>query len=265
MTSALVIVVTGLLTGGPAQSTPARPTPAPAPAGAGVVSRPATPQAPAGSTLSRPGFPARAPGSAGQTPGSATPPSGSSGSTSPVPAPATGDSRTAPSPEATTGARMSNEYRLSVGDKLRIEVYKDPQLSQSVQIRPDGKITLPLLGDVQAAGFTPIALRDELAKELKEYITNPVVTVIVVEATPATVFVMGEVNQPGAQPMTGEVTVMQALSMAGGFKDFAKTSDIRILRKTAAGTETIRFNYKRAIKGEADAIALKPGDIVVVP
>ena len=181
--------------------------------------------------------------------------------------PATGDTRTTPpEPVATAGgASVASDYRLSVGDKLRIEVYRDQQLSQSVQIRPDGKVTLPLLGDVQAAGLTPIALRDRLTTSLKEYITTPVVTVIVVEATPATVFVMGEVKAPGPQPIRGSMTVLEALSMAGGFLDFAKTSDIRVLRKGLAGTETLKFNYKKALKGEAEPIVLRAGDIVVVP
>ncbi|HSL21388.1 MAG TPA: polysaccharide biosynthesis/export family protein [Vicinamibacterales bacterium] len=175
----------------------------------------------------------------------------------------------APAPAATAGSTagvaLPSDYRLAVGDKLRIEVYKDAQLSQSVQVRPDGKITLPLLGDMQAAGLTPLGLRDELTKSLKEYMTAPNVTVMVVEATPATVFVMGEVNQPGAQPIRGSMTVLEALSMAGGFKDFAKTSDIRILRKGPNGNETLRFNYKKALKGEAEPIALRAGDVVVVP
>lgn len=180
---------------------------------------------------------------------------------------------TPPRPVGTAGATASgapgttvtSDYRLSVGDKLRVEVYKDQQLSQSVQIRPDGKITLPLLGDIAAAGLTPTALRDQLTNSLREYITNPVVTVIVVEATPPTIFVMGEVKSPGAQPMRGQMTVLEALSMAGGFLDFAKTSDIRVLRKGPNGTETIKFNYKKALKGEGDTIVLRPGDIVVVP
>ncbi|MBI2221857.1 MAG: polysaccharide biosynthesis/export family protein [Acidobacteria bacterium] len=181
--------------------------------------------------------------------------------------PATGDTTTTPpAPAPTTGASpAAHDYRLSAGDKLRVEVYRDQQLSQSVQIRPDGKITLPLLGDVQAAGLTPIALRDRLTTSLKEYITTPVVTVIVVEATPATVFVMGEVKAPGPQPLRGSMTVLEALAMAGGFLDFAKTSDIRVLRKAPAGTETLKFNYKKALKGEGEPIVLRAGDIVVVP
>lgn len=160
------------------------------------------------------------------------------------------------------------DYRLTPGDKLRVEVYKDAQLSQSLQVRPDGKVTLPLLGDIVASELTPIQLRDRIATGLKEYVTNPVVTVIVVEASPVTVYVMGEVMQPGAIPMRGTMTVLQALAMAGGFREFANTKDIRILRKTSSkGTsvETIKFNYNDAVKGYAAPLFLSPGDMVVVP
>src|SRR4029079_10782738 len=109
------------------------------------------------------------------------------------------------------------EYKLAQGDKLRIEVYKDAQLSQSVQIRPDGKITLPLVGDLQADGRTPMQLRDIIAEQLKTYMTNPVVTVIVVETKPAVAYVTGEVNHPGAvQLQEDQITVLQALALAGG-------------------------------------------------
>jgi polysaccharide biosynthesis/export protein len=157
------------------------------------------------------------------------------------------------------------DYQLVPGDKLRIEVYKDQQLSQSLQVRPDGKITLPLLGDLQAAGNTPSALRDRIATALKEYVTNPTVTVIVVETVAPTVFVMGEVNSPGSIAMQGPMTVMQALAMAGGFKDFANTKNIRILRKTSRGVQTIGFNYKDAARGSGEMVMLVPGDTVIVP
>jgi len=157
------------------------------------------------------------------------------------------------------------EYLIGAGDKLRIEVYKDPQLSQSLQVRPDGKITLPLIGDLDASGLTPMALRDVVAMKLKEYITNPVVTVIVVEASAATAYVVGEVNQPGAVTLQGgQLTVLQALALAGGLKDFADSKNIRILRKSITGTQTIPFNYKEAIHG-AEAVYLRPGDTIVVP
>lgn len=159
----------------------------------------------------------------------------------------------------------SAEYRLGAGDKLRIEVYKDPQLSQSVQIRPDGKITMPLIGDLAAVDMTPIELRDRIAGALKEYVTNPVVTVIVVEAVASSVYVMGEVNKPGPVPLQGPLTALQALAMSGGFKDFANTKDIRILRRSRAGVETIRFNYREAVRGNGAPIYLRAGDTIIVP
>ena len=158
-----------------------------------------------------------------------------------------------------------NQYRLAPGDKLRIEVYKDQQLSQSVQVRPDGKITLPLIGDVDAAGQPPVALRDSIASALKEYVTNPTVTVILVEAAASLAYVVGEVFHPGSVMLqSGPVSVLQALALAGGLKDFANSKDIRILRPTPTGVQTIPFNYKDAIRG-AKPFYLKQGDTVVVP
>ena len=167
-----------------------------------------------------------------------------------------------------TTTAVPADYRLTPGDKLRVEVYKDTQLSQSLQVRPDGKVTLPLIGDIVASDLTPIQLRDRIASSLKEYVTNPVVTVIVVEASPVMVFVMGEVNTPGSIPMRGQMTVLQALAMAGGFREFANTKDIRILRRSSANSkavETIRFNYNDAVKGNLAPLFLNPGDMVVVP
>jgi polysaccharide biosynthesis/export protein len=159
------------------------------------------------------------------------------------------------------------EYRLGPGDKLRVEVYKDPQLSQSVQVRPDGKITLPLAGDLEATGRTPIELRDTITKSLKEYVTNPTVTVIVVEALASQVYVMGEVTHPGTMQLHGPTTILQALAMAGGFKEFANTKDVKVLRPKGSGNavETIRFNYKDVLNGDAKPFYLRSGDTVIVP
>jgi polysaccharide biosynthesis/export protein len=176
--------------------------------------------------------------------------------------PATGTSGTNGNRAA---ADTATDYRLVPGDKLRIEVYKDAQLSQSLQVRPDGKVTLPLVGDIPAAGRTSNELRDSIASSLKEYIANPVVTVIVVETVPPVYYVVGEVNSPGPQPLTGQISVLQALSAAGGFRDFAKTKDIRIQRKTPKGLTILNFNYKDAIKGEQKPIFLMPGDTIIVP
>jgi polysaccharide export outer membrane protein len=161
---------------------------------------------------------------------------------------------------------LNDEYRLGPGDKLRIEVYKDPQLSQSVQVRPDGKITLPLIGDVEATGRTPIEMRDVIAKSLKDYVNNPTVTVIVVEALASKIYVMGEVTHPGTMDLHGPTTILQALAMAGGFKEFANTKDVKVLRPNGdRGVQTIKFNYKDVLNGDAKPFLLRSGDTVVVP
>ncbi len=188
---------------------------------------------------------------------SLTPPRGASAAPRPVMAE---DKKPAPQ-----GPPEPQEYRVTTGDKLRIEVYKDPQLSQSVQVRPDGKITMPLIGDIEATGRTPIELRDSIRDALKEYVTNPTVTVIVVEAATATAYVMGEVNHPGAINLQTPVTVIQALALAGGLKDFANAKNIRILRKNRLGVQLINFNYKEASQSLSAPIYLQPGDTIVVP
>jgi polysaccharide export outer membrane protein len=162
-------------------------------------------------------------------------------------------------------AGTSPDYRLRLGDKLRIEVHKDAQLSQSVQIRPDGKITLPLVGDIPAIGRTPGELRDEITKELTEYVARPVVTVIVVEATAPVAYVVGEVTHPGSIEIKDDrLTVLQAIAMAGGLKDFADKRHIRVLRRGISGDRVIEVDYKLATTGKSP-VYLQPGDTVVVP
>ena len=175
-------------------------------------------------------------------------------------------STTAPVGTTGTAAAVTADYRLVPGDKLRIQVYKDDKLSQDLQVRPDGKITLPLVGDLNASGRTSIELRDAIAKSLTEYgsHSSPVVTVIVVETVPATIYVMGEVKSPGAQPLKGELTVLQALASAGGMTEWAKKK-VRILRKSPTGITTpIDFNYKDAVKGAGKPVVLQPGDTIFV-
>ncbi len=162
--------------------------------------------------------------------------------------------------ETTTKA----DYRIVPGDKLRVEVYKDAQLSQALQVRPDGKITLPLIGDVMAEGRTASELRDALASSLKEYNNSPV-TVIVVETVPPMFYVMGEVKSPGTLPLKGQISAVQGLAMAGGFTDFAKKTDIVIQRKGPGGVTSVKFNYNDAVKGKAPMLYLQPGDTIIVP
>jgi polysaccharide export outer membrane protein len=196
-----------------------------------------------------------------QTPRSVAPPPRAAQPTRPAPPPPVTADRARP-----TQAAVPDDYTLQAGDKLRIEVYKDTQLSQSVQIRPDGKITLPLVGDIAAMGLTPIDLRERVTTALKDYMNNPVVTVIVVEGTPPTAYVVGEVNHPGPVTLQANMTVLQVLALAGGLKDFADAKNIRILRKGPAGQQTIPFNYREAIKGTgASSVQLQAGDTVIVP
>jgi polysaccharide biosynthesis/export protein len=233
-------------------------------------------QAPAGGSPP-PAAPAQQPPQAGARDG-APPAAGTSTGAAPAQQPAQAATRagappaagSAPtagpaSPGRVAAAALPADYRLAIGDKLRVEVYKDAQLSQSLQVRPDGKITLPLIGDLTASGLTSLELRDQIANSLKEYVTNPVVTVIVVETVPPVVYVMGEVTNPGAVPLNGPMSVLQALAMAGGFRDFANTKSISVLRRSARGVQTISFNYKAAVKGEGNPVMLQPGDTVVVP
>jgi len=180
--------------------------------------------------------------------------------TSPAPVPSVGAN---PAPRSAPGATA--DYRIVPGDKLNIQVYKDQNLSQQLQVRPDGKITLPLVGDVRAEGRTSAELRDSLIESLKEYNTNPVVTVIVTETVPPVFYVMGEVNAPGTLPLKGQISMVQALAMAGGFKDFAKKKDIIIQRKGATGVTTIPFNYNDAVKGKGSMVYVQPGDTIIVP
>ena len=204
----------------------------------------------------------------GQTARPETPSRPTTGSTAPRP---TGTKGTTPSTSngstvSRESAPVSADYRLVPGDKLRIDVYKDSNLSQSLQVRPDGKITMPLLGDLVASGRTSMELRDTIAESLKQYITEPVVTVIVTDAVPPTIYVMGEVKAPGPQQLSGQLSVIQALAMAGGFTEFAKTKDVKIIRKNPKGGETqIRFNYNDAVNGKTQTMYVQPGDTIIVP
>jgi polysaccharide biosynthesis/export protein len=181
----------------------------------------------------------------------------------------TGTSGTTPAPSTaasgTKAADVPADYKLTMGDKLRVEVYRDEQLSQTLQIRPDGRITLPLVGDVMAAGKTSAELRDTLTEELGEFVRNPEVTVIVIETVPMNVYVIGEVRSPGAQPVKGETSILQVLAMAGGVTEWAKRKDIRVLRPGPTGDTIIPFNYNDAVNGRGRMVTVRPGDTIVVP
>ena len=176
------------------------------------------------------------------------------------------------SPSATPAARpvsaAPNDYVIGPEDVLQVSVWKNETLSRVVPVRPDGKISLPLLHDIQASGLTAMQLRDKISKALGEFMPNPEVSVIVTDVRSYRVSVMGEVQRPGVLLLRSSTTIMEAIAMAGGFRDFASPSKIVVVRKNSNGqTEKIPFNYNRAIRaGEAeDNIVLKTGDVIVVP
>jgi polysaccharide biosynthesis/export protein len=173
----------------------------------------------------------------------------------------------APAPEAqTSGPGVPSDYIIGADDTLRITVWKEPDMNVTLPVRPDGKISLPLLDDVQAAGMTPMQLGTSIKEKLKKYIADPRVTVVVTAMNSQRIYVLGEVTHTGAMPLLPHMTVLQALSSAG-FTQFANLKAIYLLRVQNGQQTKLRFNYKDAIKGRGDQqnIVLQPGDTIVVP
>jgi polysaccharide export outer membrane protein len=162
----------------------------------------------------------------------------------------------------------SDHYKIGADDLLAISVWKEPEVSRTLPVRSDGKISLPLAGELQASGRTTDELEVDIQQRLKTYLTDPEVTVIVQEARSQTFSVLGAVSRPGVYHLTKPSTVVDAIALAGGFRDFAKKQSIYVLRRQADGSQ-VRFpvNYKEAIKGlkPEQNIALEPRDVVVIP
>jgi polysaccharide biosynthesis/export protein len=161
---------------------------------------------------------------------------------------------------------VPSDYIIGADDTLRISVWKEPDMSVTLPVRPDGKISMPLLDDVQAAGMTPMQLGGSIREKLKKYIADPRVTVVVTAMNSQRIYVLGEVIHTGAMPLLPSMTVLQALSSAG-FTQFANLKAIYLLRVQDGRQTKIPFNYKDAIKGRGvqQNIILKPGDTIVVP
>jgi len=172
---------------------------------------------------------------------------------------------------STTEVRHASDNNFVIGnsDLLSINVWNEPDLKQqSIPVRSDGKISLPLIGDVQAAGLTPLQLQQDIATKLRSYITQPDVTVIVQQINSQKYNILGRVIKPGSYSLSATTTVLDAIAQAGGFQDFAKQKDIYILRANANGGQTrIAFNYKDVIRGKhpEQNIRLEPHDTIVVP
>jgi len=158
-------------------------------------------------------------------------------------------------------------YKIGAQDLLRIDVWKEDQLTRVVPVRPDGKVTLPLMNDIQAEGLTPMELAATITEGLKKYVNNPQVTVTVTEINSRRIYVTGEVARAGAFPLLPNMTVLQALSSSGGFTQFAKIKNIYVLRVESGKQVKHFFNYKEAVNGKnpEQNILLEPGDVIVVP
>lgn len=161
-------------------------------------------------------------------------------------------------------APADSSYVIGPADVLSIRVWHEPDLSgQNLPVRPDGKISLALLNDVQAAGLTPVQLAEEVTNGLKKFVSDPQVTVVVDEINSKRIYLVGQVARPGAYPLLPQMTVLQAISSAGGFPQYANPKKTYVLR----GDKKLPFNYKTALRGENlnQQIILQPGDTIVVP
>jgi polysaccharide biosynthesis/export protein len=188
-----------------------------------------------------------------------TQPAGSSGEPGQEPG------STANRPSDSTG-RAS--YVIGPSDVLAITVWKDADLTKTMPVRPDGNISLPLIGDLRASGLTAMQLQDVITQKLKAYVTNPEVNVVVEEVKSRSFNIVGKVFKPGSYELAKPTTVLDAIALAGGFQDFAKVTKVYVLRRGPDGSQKmLHFNYKQVIKGQAldQNVQLQPGDTVVAP
>jgi len=180
--------------------------------------------------------------------------------------------KSSPAAADTTPPRVADVppegFVIGVEDILNINVWKEPELSRVVPVRPDGMITLPLIGEIKATGLTPVQLQDQITASLKKLMSDPQVTVIVAEVHSLTFNVVGQVLKPGYYPLTRRMTVLDAIALSGGFQPFAKQKKVYVLRTAADGKQVrLSFNYKDVIKGKhaEQNIELQPRDTVVIP
>jgi polysaccharide biosynthesis/export protein len=163
------------------------------------------------------------------------------------------------------GPMDASRYIIGPQDSLQVTVWKEPTLSGTIPVRPDGMISLVLVGDIPAAGQTPTALSADIAQRLKKFIQDPVVTVVVLGVNSQRVFLVGEVGKVGPIMMTPGMTPLQAIVSAGGLTQYASSKHIYILRSVSGKQQKIPFNYKQALKGDNSGVSLLPGDTIVVP
>jgi len=192
------------------------------------------------------------------------------------PAPATAQAETPPFPSPYDKDALSPEYRIAPGDVLQLFVWKEPDLSREIRVRTDGYVTVALLGDVFAVAKTPRGLSEELAKDLGRFVNAPTVTITLISSSVERFFVVGEVGKPGEYPLNSRTTILQALALAGGFREYAKTDEIKIIRQEViVGIDkrsytreiVLPVSYKALARGQDlhQNFVMKPGDVIVVP
>ena len=172
-----------------------------------------------------------------------------------------------PAPAPVPVLAVIPDYLIGAEDILSIVFWRDKEMSTEVAVRPDGKITLPLLNEVRAAGLTPGQLKDLLVEESKKYVEDPNVSVVVKQINSRKVFITGEIGKPGPYPLMAPTTIMQLLVVAGGLRDYAHSEKITIMRNENGKATSLRFNYKEFVKNKnlKQNIELKPGDTIIVP
>jgi polysaccharide export outer membrane protein len=220
-----------------------------------------------------------------QNPPQQTPPQQTQPRSGRAPQPSTAAPAPAPAAPAPAGSddllspydreALTTEYRIAPGDLLQVFVWREPDLSRELRVRPDGYVSVPLIGDLFAVAKTPKRLAAELTQALSQFVNNPQVTVTLGTSSILRFYVLGKVNKAGEFPLVGRTTVMQALALAGGFLEYAKPEEIKILRQelAVAGGKAkthevvLMVNYKAIAQGQnlQQNVALKPGDVVVVP
>jgi polysaccharide export outer membrane protein len=177
------------------------------------------------------------------------------------------DKNEASTPETKKEIVVDPSYIIGPMDTLEIQVWKEPDFSRQVLVRPDGKITLPLIGDILASGMNTMGLKALLSERLKDFVSKPEVTVIVLESRSKNFYIIGKVTQPGTYPLNPDMTVLQAISVAGGLAEWADKESIRIIRRSGGKDEILPFDYDKVISGKSleQNILLKPNDTIIVP
>ncbi|HFQ81970.1 MAG TPA: polysaccharide export protein [Desulfobacterales bacterium] len=171
------------------------------------------------------------------------------------------------SSNAASPATKGMEYIIGRGDQLQVMVWKEKDLSQAMSVRIDGRISLPLIGDVMAAGKTISGLTHELEKRFASVVTDPAVSVMLIQSKSWRYYIIGKINKPGEFPIDFPITILQAIAKSGGFTQWAKSDNISILRQTNGHDKLLKFNYDAVTKGKdlAQNIQIKPGDTIIVP